>query len=71
MSQVQSIFDQAVQVLNSKDANGNYLFGGDKNNTAPVTATSLSALGCAADRFGGLRQWQRCRPRSMSPMANR
>ena len=44
MSKVQSVFDQAVQVLNSKDANGNYLFGGDKNNTPPVTATSLSAL---------------------------
>ncbi len=44
MPSVQSIFDQAVQVLNSKDSNGNYLFGGDKNNTAPVTATTFSAL---------------------------
>lgn len=44
MSQVQSIFDQALQVLNSKDGNGNYLFGGDKNSTPPVTATTLSAL---------------------------
>ncbi len=44
MSQLGGIFDQAVQVLNSKDANGNYLFGGDKNNAPPVTATSLTAL---------------------------
>jgi flagellar hook-associated protein 3 FlgL len=42
--QVQSIFDQASQILNSKDANGNYLFGGDKDNTPPFTATSLSDL---------------------------
>ena len=44
MSSVKSIFDQAVQVLNTKDANGNYLFGGDKNNTAPVTVSTLSGL---------------------------
>lgn len=47
MSQVQGIFDQAVQVLNSTDSNGNYLFGGDKNTTPPVTATTLSALAAA------------------------
>lgn len=44
MGQVQGIFDQVVQVLNSKDASGNYLFGGDKSNTAPVTVSSLSGL---------------------------
>jgi flagellar hook-associated protein 3 FlgL len=44
MSSVQSIFDQALQVLNSKDANGNYLFGGDKNDTAPVTVSTLADL---------------------------
>jgi flagellar hook-associated protein 3 FlgL len=31
--------------LNSQDANGNYIYGGDKNNTPPVTATTLSQLG--------------------------
>jgi len=44
MSQVQSIFDQASQVLNSTDANGNYIYGGDKNTTPPLTATSLAQL---------------------------
>jgi|HubBroStandDraft_5_1064220.scaffolds.fasta_scaffold29810_2 flagellar hook-associated protein 3 FlgL len=44
MQQVQSIFDQASQILNSKDANGNYLFGGDKDNTPPLNVTSLSQL---------------------------
>ena len=44
MTQVQGIFDQAVQVLNSTDTNGNYLFGGDKTTTAPVNITSLSQL---------------------------
>jgi flagellar hook-associated protein 3 FlgL len=47
--QVQSIFDQASQILNSKDANGNYLFGGDKDNTPPFTATSLSDLAGMTD----------------------
>jgi flagellar hook-associated protein 3 FlgL len=44
MSELQGLYNQAVQVLNSKDGNGNYLFGGDNNSTPPVTATSLSAL---------------------------
>jgi len=44
MSQVQSVFDQTVQILNSQDANGNYIYAGGKSNTAPVTATTLSAL---------------------------
>ena len=48
MSKVQNIFDQAVQVLNSKDANGNYLFGGDKDNIAPVSVSTLAGLGSAA-----------------------
>lgn len=54
MASVQSIFDEAVQVLNTKDANGNYLFGGDKNGTAPVTVATLadlSALPGAASAF--------------------
>lgn len=44
MAEVKSIFDQASQILNAKDANGNYLFGGDKDNTPPFNATSLSQL---------------------------
>ena len=44
MSQAQSIFDQAQQILNSQDANGNYIYGGGKSNTPPVTVSSLSAL---------------------------
>lgn len=44
MTTVQGIFDQATQLLNSKDANGNYLYGGDKNGQPPVTVTSLAGL---------------------------
>lgn len=54
MTTAQSIFDQATQILNSKDANGNYLYGGDKNNQPPVTATSLSdltSMASASDAF--------------------
>ena len=38
------IFDQAVSILNSKDANGDYIYGGGKTDTPPVTVTSLSQL---------------------------
>ena len=54
MTTVQGIFDQASQILNSKDANGNYLYGGDKNNQPPLTATSLSdlqSMASASDAF--------------------
>jgi flagellar hook-associated protein 3 FlgL len=44
MSQVQSIFDQASGILNSKDANGDYIYSGGKTDAAPVTVNSLSAL---------------------------
>jgi flagellar hook-associated protein 3 FlgL len=44
MAQAQSIFDQASAILNSKDANGDYIYGGGKTDVAPVTAGSLSAL---------------------------
>jgi len=44
MTEAQSVYQQAAQILNSQDANGNYLYGGDKNNTPPVTADSLSDL---------------------------
>jgi flagellar hook-associated protein 3 FlgL len=54
MSTVQGIFDQASQILNTKDANGNYIYGGDKDSTAPLSVTSLSqlaALPSASDAF--------------------
>lgn len=44
MSQVSSIFDQAVSILNSKDANGDYIYAGGKTDVAPVTVNSLSDL---------------------------
>jgi flagellar hook-associated protein 3 FlgL len=44
MTQVSSIFDQATAILNSKDANGDYVYSGGKTDTAPVTTASLSAL---------------------------
>jgi flagellar hook-associated protein 3 FlgL len=44
MSQVQSIFDQATAILNSKDSNGDYIYSGGKTNTAPVTVSSLADL---------------------------
>jgi flagellar hook-associated protein 3 FlgL len=53
-TQAQSILDQATQILNSTDANGNYLYGGEKDNTPPVTVSTLSqlaALGSASDAF--------------------
>jgi flagellar hook-associated protein 3 FlgL len=44
MTRVSSIFDQATAILNSKDANGDYIYSGGKISTAPVTISSLSAL---------------------------
>ena len=44
MSQVQSIFDQATAILNSKDSNGDYIYSGGKTDTAPMTVNSLTAL---------------------------
>ena len=44
MSQVQSIFDQATGILNSKDANGDYIYAGGKSDTAPVTVSTLADL---------------------------
>jgi flagellar hook-associated protein 3 FlgL len=45
MSQADGIYQQVEQILNSQDANGNYIYGGNINNTPPVTTTSLNALG--------------------------
>ena len=44
MAQVDGIFSQAVSILNSKDANGDYIYAGGKTDTAPVSITSLSQL---------------------------
>jgi flagellar hook-associated protein 3 FlgL len=44
MTQAQSIFDQATAILNSKDANGDYIYGGGKTDVPPVAAGSLSSL---------------------------
>jgi flagellar hook-associated protein 3 FlgL len=44
ITEAQSVFDQAAQILNARDANGNYLYGGDKDNAAPLNVTSLAQL---------------------------
>ncbi|HEY1707707.1 MAG TPA: flagellin [Rhizomicrobium sp.] len=44
MTEVNSIFQSASQVLNAQDANGNYIYGGGNDSTPPFTATSLSDL---------------------------
>jgi flagellar hook-associated protein 3 FlgL len=49
MNAVKGIFDQAAQILNAKDANGDYLFGGDKNDQPPFNVTSLAQLAGLSD----------------------
>ena len=44
MDQAKSIFDQASAILNSKDANGDYIYAGGKTDVAPVAVTSLTQL---------------------------
>jgi flagellar hook-associated protein 3 FlgL len=44
MTQAQGLYGQMVQILNSQDANGNYIYGGNNANTPPVTATTLDQL---------------------------
>ena len=44
MTQAKSIFDQASAILNSKDANGDYIYAGGRTDVAPVSAGSLAAL---------------------------
>jgi flagellar hook-associated protein 3 FlgL len=54
MTQAQSIFEQASSILNSQDANGNYIFGGGNSENPPMTASSLSdlaALPSVSDAF--------------------
>jgi flagellar hook-associated protein 3 FlgL len=43
MSQMQGFYNQAVEILNSKDANG-YIYGGDNNQSPPVTVNDLNTL---------------------------
>lgn len=50
---LQQTFDSVTSALNAK-VDGDYLFGGTRNDTKPVTASSLSdlaSLGSAADAF--------------------
>ena len=42
------LFQQAAAILNSTDANGNYLYGGSVTDKPPFTATKLSDLAPAA-----------------------
>jgi flagellar hook-associated protein 3 FlgL len=44
MTTAQGIFDQAVAILNAKDSNGNYIYGGEITDQPPFTATKLSDL---------------------------
>ncbi|RZI71701.1 MAG: hypothetical protein EOP38_31210, partial [Rubrivivax sp.] len=44
MTQARSIFEQASAILNSKDANGDYIYAGGKTDTAPVTVSTLADL---------------------------
>jgi len=44
MTQAQSIFSSAQGILNSKDSNGDYIFGGGNVTNPPVTVSSLSDL---------------------------
>jgi flagellar hook-associated protein 3 FlgL len=52
MSQAQSIFDQASAILNSKDANGDYIYSGGKTDVPPVTIGSLAGLTPLASAAG-------------------
>jgi flagellar hook-associated protein 3 FlgL len=54
MTTASGVFDQLSQVLNSQDANGNYIYGGGKDDQPPVVPTSLSdltSLASASDAF--------------------
>lgn len=54
MTQAQSIFTQAAGILNSQDANGDYIYGGGNSTTPPLSVASLSqlmALPSAANAF--------------------
>jgi flagellar hook-associated protein 3 FlgL len=42
-----TIFEQASSILNATDANGNYLYGGQKTNTPPFTCPDIATLNSA------------------------
>lgn len=44
MATAEDIFQQASSILNAKDANGNYIYGGQISDQPPFTATSLADL---------------------------
>ena len=44
MTTAQGIFDQVSQILNTTDANGNYLYAGENDTQPPLNVTSLSQL---------------------------
>jgi flagellar hook-associated protein 3 FlgL len=44
MATVGNVFSEAVSILNSKDANGDYIYAGGRTDTAPVSVASLSQL---------------------------
>ena len=44
MATVGNVFSQAVSLMNSKDANGDYIYAGGRTDTAPVSINSLSQL---------------------------
>ena len=44
MATAGNVFSQALSILNSKDANGDYMYAGGKTDTAPVSINSLSQL---------------------------
>jgi flagellar hook-associated protein 3 FlgL len=51
----QGIFDQASQILNTKDANGNYLYGGDNNTQPPLSISDMSGLASPATAAGAFQ----------------
>lgn len=44
MTTANDIFQQASSILNAKDANGNYIYGGQISDKPPFTATSIADL---------------------------
>jgi flagellar hook-associated protein 3 FlgL len=48
MDQVKALYDQAVNILNTQ-VDGKYIYGGSRNDVAPVNATSLDDLVAAPD----------------------
>jgi len=44
MTKAESIFDQAAAILNSRDANGDYIYSGGKTDVPPLTVNSLADL---------------------------